>query len=116
RSDFHPSAPRADVLSKFRGRVWIDQKDYQLVRIASESIETVAFGFVIARLQKGARFRLELTQVNDEVWLPKSFIVRFDARLGLLKSFRREMEQNNSGFRRFQSDSRLVEVKQTEPH
>ncbi len=116
RPDFRPKVPRADILSKFRGRMWIDQGEYQLVRMECESIDTVSFGFIIARLQKGARVRFELTQVNGEVWLPKSFSVRFDARLGLVKSFRREVEQNNWGFQRFQTDSRLVEVHQAEPH
>ena len=116
RPGFRPRVPRADVLSKFHGRLWIDQAEYQLVRIESESIDTVAFGYIIARLQKGAYFRFELTQVNGEVWLPKSLSVRFGARLGLLKSFRREVQQSNWGFRRFQTDSKLVGVKQEESH
>lgn len=115
RPDFRPKVPRADILSKFRGRMWIDQAEYQLVRMECESIDTVSFGFVIARLQKGARVKFELAQVNGEVWLPKYFTVKFDARLGLLRSFRREVEQNNWGFRRFQTDSRLVEVHPAEP-
>jgi hypothetical protein len=116
RPDFKSRVPRADTLSKFRGRIWVDQREYQVVRIDCESIDTVSFGWVLARLQKGAHVRFEVSEVNGEVWLPKHFTVRFDARLGLLKSFRREIEQDSWGYRRFQTDSRLVEVKQAEPH
>src|SRR5262249_16551978 len=72
RPDFAPTVPRAGLLKKFRGKVWIDQAEYQMIKIDSEAIDTVTFGWFLARIGKGTRFRLEQARINDEVWMSKS--------------------------------------------
>ena len=110
RSDFRPRVSRAKLLSKFRGRLWIDKRDYQWVKAECETIDTVSFGWFLARLNRGARLSFEQLRINDEIWLPRRMWIRMDARLGLLKAFRRDMELINSDFRKFQSDSTVTLV------
>ena len=47
--------------------------------------------------------------MNDEIWLPSSILVRFEARLALLKMLRGEFDIRYSNYRKFQSDSKIVE-------
>jgi len=47
--------------------------------------------------------------VNDEIWLPSSILVRFDARLALVKKLRGEFEARYRNYQKFQSDSKIVD-------
>jgi len=110
RPDYRPRASEAKLFSKFRGKIWVDKGDYEWVKVDLESIDTVSFGFFIARLSKGAHFVAEQTRLNDEVWLPKRIRVRYDARLALLKHLTGEVEETMYNFRKFQADSRIISV------
>jgi len=110
RPDYRPRASEAKLFSKFRGKLWVDKGDYEWVKVDLESIDTVSFGFFIARLSKGAHFVAEQTRLNDEVWLPKRIRVRYDARLALLKHLTGEVEETMYNFRKFQADSRIISV------
>jgi hypothetical protein len=112
RPGYRPKAKRADLLKKFRGRIWIDKQEYQWVRVEAETIDTVSFGLVLARLGKGAAITFEQKRVNDEIWLPSRATAQLNARVGLVKSFRISSEVTWSGYRKFQSDSRIVSVEE----
>jgi len=105
---FRPRRREARFLNRFHGTLWIDQTDYQWVKAEAESIDTVSFGWVLARLAKGSRIRFEQVYVNDEVWLVTSIRVRFDARLGLVAKWRGEVDVDFRDFKRFTTDSRIV--------
>src|SRR5207249_3213111 len=87
RSGYHPKMKEGKILSKLRFRAWIDKNEYQWVKVDGECIDTVSFGWFLARLHKGSRFLFEQTRVNDEVWLPKRIDLKVDLRLALLKDF-----------------------------
>ncbi|MBL8174774.1 MAG: hypothetical protein JNK48_08890 [Bryobacterales bacterium] len=108
RADYQPRHWRAGMLKKFRGRMWIDQKEYQWVRLDGEVIDTVSWGFVLARLAKGSRIFFEQVRVNDEVWMPKQVKVNLDARIALVKRFQGDIDVQFQDFRKFQSESRIV--------
>ena len=72
REGYKPRASRAAMLAKFRGTLWIDKADYEWVKLDVESLETVSFGFFLARLAKGARLIVEQTRLNDE-WRRSEF-------------------------------------------
>ncbi|MBI4903540.1 MAG: hypothetical protein HY820_07895 [Acidobacteria bacterium] len=114
REGFHSSVPRANILKKFRGRLWVDKSEYQLVRIDAEAIDTVSFGLVLARIGKGTKFFLEQTRVNDEVWMPKTVQVTLDARLGLIKKLQGDVDVRFDSFRKFQSESKIVSTAETQ--
>lgn len=98
----------AKLLPKFKGRLWIDKAEYEWVRAEVESIDTVSFGLVLARLGKGAKLVFEQKKIHDEIWLPLAVRLRFDARVGLVSRFNRDLEITFRDYRKFQSESRIV--------
>src|ERR1035438_1637559 len=110
RPGFEPQMKEAKILSKFRGRVWIDKSDLQLAKMDLEAIDTVSFGWVLARIHKGTRVMLEQTQVNDEVWLPRHVTYKVDARVALFKGFNVDGEQEYRDYKKFRTSSKIVGV------
>lgn len=112
RPGYQPKNWRSGMLKKFRGRMWIDQGEYQWVRMEGEAIDTVSFGLFLARLAKGSKIVFEQTRVNDEVWMPKYFRVDLDARLALFKRMIGDQEVRFSDYRKFQAESRIVSLEE----
>jgi len=110
RPGFVPHMKESKFLSKFRGRVWIDKSDLQLAKMDVECPDTISWGLFLARFQKGSRFMLEQTRVNDEVWLPRQVAVKVDVRLALLKNFNINVEQSFRDYKKFRATSRIVAV------
>lgn len=110
RPDFEPHMKEAKLLSKFRGRVWIDKADLQLAKMDIEAIDTVSFGWVVARIHKGTRVMLEQTRVNDEVWLPRHVTFKVDARVALFKGYNVDGEQEYRDYKKFRTSSKIVGV------
>jgi len=112
---YRGKAKRADLLSKFRGRLWIDQQDYQWVRVEAETIAPVRFGWVLARLDPGAKMVFEQRRVHDEVWLPSRAHIQLSARLALVRKLRGEVEVLWRDYRKFRTDSRITDVSEAPP-
>jgi len=108
KPDYKPRHSDAKPLLKIKGELWIDKTEYQWVRLEAETIDTISFGWFLARLSPGSRLVFEQSRVNDEVWLPKREYVRGSARLGLIKKLSMEQEVTWSNFRKFQAESRVV--------
>ena len=51
----------------------------------------------------------------DEVWLPKRMQAAVDARVAVVKKFRGQMDITFSNYRKFQSDSRIVDTAEIPP-
>ncbi|HYN15145.1 MAG TPA: hypothetical protein VES66_05065 [Terriglobales bacterium] len=115
RAGFHPHLKDAKYLPKFRGRIWIDSVETQWVKLDIEAIDTVSWGLFLARLHKGSRISIELTRVNDEVWLPKSVSLKLSARVALLKSFNVIEDVSYRDYKKFRSDTKIVPVTEAEP-
>lgn len=108
RPGYHARSSLAKFFPKFRGRLWIDKADYQWVKTEAEATGNISWGLFIARLSKGARLNVQMTRVNDEVWLPKRIEVKASARLALVKKFNIEADTSFSNYRKFQVESRVV--------
>jgi hypothetical protein len=108
RPGFEPHMKESKFLSKFHGRVWIDQGDLQLAKMDIEAIDTVSVGWVLARIHKGTRVVLEQTRVNDEVWLPRHLAFKLDARVALFKGFNLDGEQEYRDYKKFRTSSKIV--------
>ncbi len=100
----------AQILSKFKGRVWIDKAEQQWVKLDLTAIDTLSVGFVLARIHKGTRVLVELTKVNNEVWLPKHVQSHLDVRIALLKNYDEDIEQTYSDYKKFRTDTRITVV------
>jgi hypothetical protein len=100
----------AQILSKFKGRVWIDKSERQWVKLDLTAIDTLSVGFVLARIHKGTRVLVELTKVNDEVWLPKHVQSHLDVRIALFKNFDEDIEQTFRDYKKFRTATRVTVV------
>src|SRR5262245_47147560 len=108
RKDFHPTQPHADILSKIKGRIWIEKKEYNWVKAEAESIDTISCGLFLVRVHKGSRFSFQQIHLNDEVWLMQRFYINGGARLGLVKNEAIEQEDTFSNYKKFVTSSRIL--------
>ncbi len=110
RPGYQPKNREAQILTKFKGRVWIDKKEEQWVRLDITAIDTISVGFVLARIHKGTHVVVELTQVNDEVWLPKHVLLHLDARIALFKSYDEDVDQAYRDYKKFRTDTKMTVI------
>jgi hypothetical protein len=103
---------RARLFTKVRAKVWIEQATYHWVKMDAEALEALTFGFGLLRVAPGGTLHFEQVRVNDEIWLPSRALIHADARLALIKKVRAEIDIRYGGYRKFQSDSRIVEVRE----
>ena len=102
----------ASILPKLKVKFWVDKRDYQCVRAEFETLATIAWGGIVARLAKGDRFSFELARVNDEVWLPKHVSLTGSARILLVKAFHGGIDITYSDYKKFSAESRILPVGQ----
>jgi hypothetical protein len=100
---------RAKDFARVRATIWIEQATYHWVKVDADVLSTISVGFGLLRIAPGSSMHFEQTRVNDEIWLPSIMLVRFEARLALLKVLRGDYDIRYSDYRKFQSDSKIVE-------
>jgi hypothetical protein len=105
---YHARNNLAKLFRKFRGKLWIDKAGYQWVKTEAEVTDDISWGLFVARLSKGARLDVQMTRVNDEVWLPKRVAIKASARVALVKQYNIESDTSFSNYRKFQVESRVV--------
>jgi hypothetical protein len=105
---FEPRSRDARILPNFRFRVWIDRDESQWVKVDAQCLNTVSFGWFLARIHQGSRVVIEQTRVNDDVWLPKHIALKLDARLALLKHLNVEQDVTYGNYRKFRADTKIL--------
>jgi hypothetical protein len=108
REDYEPKDRRSGFLKKMRGRIWIDKATFGPLRLEAESIDIASVGWFLFRLHEGARIEIDQRYVNDEVWLPERFYLRFQGRIALIKGVHREVRSTYRDYRKFTAESRVV--------
>jgi hypothetical protein len=108
RPGYESKERAARILSKFKGRVWIDKSEAQWMKLDVTAIDTISFGLVLARIHKGTRMVVDLTKVNDEVWLPKQVQFHFDARVALFKNFDVDVDQTYRDYKKFRTHTKMT--------
>jgi len=108
RPGFEPKSREAKVLPKFRFRVWIDRVENQWVKLDAQCIDTVSFGWFLARIHKGSRISIDTTRINDEVWLPRHIAVHVDVRVALVKNFDVDQDITYKDYKKFRAASKIV--------
>ena len=111
---YRPKMTPAKVFPKVRGKLWIDQSEYQWVRAEANVLDTISFGFGLLRVSQGSTLHFTQMRINDEVWVPQLVAVRADGRLGYLKKLRFDLQVDYRDYKKFQSDSRLLETEAVE--
>jgi hypothetical protein len=108
KPNFKPQFDRTKILSKIRAKLWIDQAEYQWVKVDAEAIDTLSFGLALFRIAPGGKLHFEQVRVNDEVWLPSIFSASGDARIGYLVKVRGQVDVSYRDYRKFQADSHII--------
>jgi hypothetical protein len=106
--DYRPRDARAKVLTRVRGKIWIDEGEYQWVKAEMEVVDTLTFGLSLLRIGTGSTIRFEQTRVNDEIWLPTRINIKGNARLAYVKKMRTEIDVTYKDYRKFQVESRIL--------
>jgi hypothetical protein len=109
---YQPKSKNAFFLPKVKGRFWITKQGYQCVRVEFVTLDTISWGGIVARVAKGTRLHIELTRVNNEVWMLKRILVSGSARVMLIKGYTGELDLTYSDFKKFSVDSRVVSMEQ----
>jgi hypothetical protein len=109
RPGYKPRSRQADILHKLRGKLWITKDEYRWVKMEAEVTRTFSFGLLFIRLQPGTLLDFEQQRVRDEIWMPHTARIRLFGRL-MLKKFRLEFVRTFTDYKKFQSDSRILEA------
>jgi hypothetical protein len=109
---YRPAHARARMFTKVRAKVWIEQATYHWVKMDAEALDTLTFGFGLLRVAPGGTLHFEQVKVNDEIWLPSRALIHADARLALIKKLHAEIDIRYSDYRKFRSDSQVIEARE----
>jgi hypothetical protein len=108
--DFKPRTMQGRILQKIRGKLWIDQGEYQWVKADMHVLDAISLGWALFRIAQGGSIYYQQKRVNEEVWLPEQLRIRADARLAYVKKVRTEVDITYKDYRKFQSDAKMVSV------
>ena len=89
-------------LKHFRGRAWISEAEYELVKLEAEALDDLSVGFgLFARLHKGSQMTFQRKKVDGSVWLPLRATYTASARIMLLRRMRVGGASEYSNYRKF---------------
>jgi len=81
RPGYEPPNNEAKVLTGMEGKLWIDKKTFQWVKVEATVIRPVSIDGFLAQVEPGTHFELEKMPVADGVWLPQHFAMKSQAKV-----------------------------------
>jgi len=81
---YHAVDSHAAMFSHIHARMYIDKDDLQMTRAEAKVLETISFGWILARIGPGADMNLEQTRLTASDWLPSLIDVNGTARILLV--------------------------------
>lgn len=104
--DANPRTREGHWMRAFRGRGWVSESDFELVKLEVEAIDDVSLGLgLLARVHKGTTFAFQRRKINGERWLPAFSSYTLSARIMLLKRLRQRGTTEYSNYRAFGVDT-----------
>ena len=98
-----------EAIRNLSGTAWIDEQDRMLVRVEGQFVNSFKVGAgLVVNIQKGTRFTMEQTKVNDEVWLPASISAQGAARVLLFFNFNGSVNAVESDYKKFRATSTVL--------
>ena len=76
---YQPQTRETKVLSVMKGKLWIDKRQEQWVRVQAEVMKPVSMYGIIAKVGSGTHFFLEQAPIAGNLWLPTRFSVQVKA-------------------------------------
>jgi hypothetical protein len=101
-----PRTREGGWMKAFKGKAWLSESEYELVRLDMEAVDSVSIGLgLVARMHKGSTVSFSRRKVDGDTWLPARAEYRFSARVLLLKAMREGGTVDFSNYRRFSVDT-----------
>ena len=100
RPNATPKTRDGKDMTKIKGRAWVAEDDYQIVRVDTEVLEDFSVRWSLGRLYKGTTASYERQKINDEVWLPAQLRINASGR-ALIRKFHIDTIIQYSDYRKF---------------
>lgn len=98
RPGYKPPNAEAKVLTGMEGKLWIDKQTFQWVKVEATVIHPVSIGGFLAEVEPGTRFELEKMSLADNIWLPKHFAMKSQAKILFLFTRKSQADETYSGY------------------
>jgi hypothetical protein len=98
RKGYQPPDRDSQVLPGMEGKLWIDRKTFQWVRVEAEVKHPVRIEGFLAEVEPGTRFELEKTPVTKDIWLAKHFSMRAKAKVMMLVPHKSQEDDTYSNY------------------
>ena len=100
RPGYTPPNREAKVLTGMEGKLWMDTRTFQWVKVEAQVIHPVWIEGFLARVDPGTRFELEYAPVTNDIWLPTHFEMRSRARILFVFPRRDRVDESYFGYER----------------
>ncbi len=95
---YEPPNIESKVLTGMEGKLWIDKKTFQWVKVEATVIRPVSIEGFLAEVEPGSHFELEKMVVADNIWLPKHFEMKSRAKILFLFTRKSQADETYSGY------------------
>jgi hypothetical protein len=85
KEGYVPDSKYARIFPSIEGKLWIDQHDMRWTKAVAQVIDTISFGWILARIGPGAHITMTQEKVGEH-WFPKKIEVEGMARILLVKN------------------------------
>jgi hypothetical protein len=99
RAGYNPPNMEAGVLTGMKGRLWIDTRTFQWVKVEAQVIHPVTIGGFLATVEPGTRFELENMRMSGDIWLPEHFAMLSRAKILFMFSRRKSSDETYFDYR-----------------
>jgi hypothetical protein len=107
---YDPPTRELRVFRSLSGKMWIDPYVRHLVRLGGQLFEDVTFGWgILARLNKGGTFNVNLREVGPGHWDMVSLDVNMSGHAVLFKNIAVQQHQTQGEFRRVPDDLTMAQ-------
>ena len=103
--DYQPPNMESEALKGMQGKLWIDTATFQWVRVRAEVTTPVSIEGVLARVEPGTHFELEKMPVDKDIWLPKHFEMKAEAKVFFLFPHNTSEDATFYGYQKASSNS-----------
>jgi hypothetical protein len=100
RPNADPKTDDGKDMTKVKGRAWIAEDDYQIVRVSVEVLKDFSVAWFIGRLYAGTTASYERRKVNNEIWLPSRMRINASGR-AFIRKFHLDTVTEYSDYRKF---------------
>ncbi|HEX5431976.1 MAG TPA: hypothetical protein VFW83_08425 [Bryobacteraceae bacterium] len=100
KPDYQPPTRDTQVLTGMQGKMWIDRKTFQWVKVEAKVIHPVSIEGFLAQVEPGTRFELERAPVPGGVWENTHFSMRATAKILFLVTHKTQTDESYFGYQK----------------